>query len=127
MRADARTPHPALRADLPLKATVFTHFLVRGGAGYDSVISACEGALPMSSSFFHGAFGDSRRAAAGEFLLDRVVETGSLVVRRVGADRAGEMSVHRFLSSPAVGVEEIVATAGARTSVACRGRRIVAA
>jgi Transposase DDE domain len=73
-----------------------------------------------------GSFGDARRAASGAFLLERVVTMGSLVVRQVGGDRAGEMSVHRFLSSPAVTVEEIVATAGRRTAQACAGRRIVA-
>ena len=73
-----------------------------------------------------GGFGDARRAAAGAFLLERIVATGSLVVRRLGGDRAGEISVHRFLSSPAVEVEEIVSTAGVRTASACRGRRIVA-
>ena len=52
--------------------------------------------------------------------------TGSLVVRRLGDDRAGEISVHRFLSSPAVRVEEIISTVAARTAEACRGHRIVA-
>jgi hypothetical protein len=60
------------------------------------------------------------------FMLDRVVATGSLVIRQVGGDRAGEMRVHRFLSSPEVEVGEIVATAGMRTAGACGGRRIVA-
>jgi hypothetical protein len=73
-----------------------------------------------------GGFGDARRAAAGAFVLERVVATGSLVVRRLGGDRAGEMTVHRFLSSPAVRVGEIIETAAARTAQACRGRRIVA-
>lgn len=73
-----------------------------------------------------GVFGDVRRASAGAFLLERVVATGSLVVRRIGGDRAGEMMVHRFLSSPAVGVAEVVETVAARTAAACAGRRIVA-
>ena len=76
--------------------------------------------------FWIGGFGDARRAAAGAFLLERIVTTGSLVVRRLGGDRAGEISMHRFLSSPAVEVEEIVSTVAARTAAACRGRRIVA-
>lgn len=73
-----------------------------------------------------GAFGDVRRAAAGSFLMERILATGSLVMRRLGVDRAGEMSLHRFLSSPGVGLTEIVETAAARTAEACRGRRIVA-
>lgn len=78
------------------------------------------------TGFRIGEFGDARRAAAGAFLLERVMETGSLVVRRVGGDRAGEMTVHRFLSSPAVSVGEVVETVAARTAKACAGRRILA-
>ena len=73
-----------------------------------------------------GWFGDARRAAAGAFVLERIVETGSLVIRKVGGDRAGEMMVHRFLSSPAVQVSEIVETVAARTAAACAGRVVVA-
>jgi Transposase DDE domain len=77
---------------------------------------------------FHiGFFGDVRREQAGATLFERVVETGSLVLRQVGGNRAGEVAVHRFLSSPHVTPEEIVATAAVRTASACVGRRIVAA
>ena len=58
-----------------------------------------------------GFFGDVRREEAGATLFERVVETGSLVLRQVGGNRAGEMAVHRFLSSPHVTPEEILATA----------------
>lgn len=54
------------------------------------------------------------------------METGSLVIRKVGGDRAGEMMVHRFLSSPAVQVSEIVETVATRTAAACAGRVVVA-
>jgi hypothetical protein len=74
-----------------------------------------------------GFFGDVRRELAGATLFERVVETGSLVLRQVGGSRAGEMAAHRFLSSPHVTPEEILATAAARTASACVGRRIVAA
>ena len=74
-----------------------------------------------------GFFGDLRREQAGAALFERVVETGSLVLRQVGGNRAGEVSVHRFLSSQHVTPEEILSTAGARTASACAGRRIVAA
>ena len=73
-----------------------------------------------------GTFGDARRAATGAFLLQRILETGSFVVRRIGRDRAGEIAVHRFLSAPAVQVQEIIHTVAARTAAACRARRIVA-
>jgi hypothetical protein len=74
-----------------------------------------------------GYFGDVRREQAGKTLFERVVATGSVVLRQVGGDRAGELSAHRFLGSVHVTPEEILATAGRRTAAACAGRRIVAA
>jgi Transposase DDE domain len=74
-----------------------------------------------------GYFGDVRREQAGAILLERVVATGSLVLRQVGGDRAGELSAHRFLGSARVTPEEILAAVGRRTAEACAGRRIVAA
>jgi hypothetical protein len=74
-----------------------------------------------------GYFGDVRREQAGADLLERVVATGSLVLRQVGGDRAGELSANRFLGSARVTPEEILATVGRRTAAACAGRRIVAA
>jgi hypothetical protein len=86
------------------------------------------GAAMADEGGFHlGCFGDVRRERAGAVLFERVVETGSLVLRQVGGDRAGEMSVQRFLASERVTPEEILRTAGQRTASACRGRRIVAA
>ena len=74
-----------------------------------------------------GYFGDVRREQTGAILLERVVASGSLVLRQVGGDRAGELSAHRFLGSARVTPEEILATVGRRTAAACAGRRIVAA
>jgi hypothetical protein len=74
-----------------------------------------------------GYFGDLRRERAGAILFERVVTTGSLVMRKVGGDRAGELVGHRFLGSADVTPQEIVETVGRRTAVACAGRRIVAA
>ena len=65
-----------------------------------------------------GYFGDVRRAQAGAILLERVVATGSLVLRAAGGDRAGELSGHRFLGSRYVTPEEIIATVGRRTASA---------
>src|SRR5439155_25863176 len=74
-----------------------------------------------------GEFGDIRRAERGAWLFDRIVSSGSLVFRKVGGDRAGEMAAHRFLASPAVTAREIIETIGMRTAERCRGRRIMAA
>ncbi len=54
------------------------------------------------------------------------MQTGSLVIRKLGRDRAGEMAIHRFLSAPSVTTGEMVATLASRTAAACTGRRIVA-
>lgn len=72
------------------------------------------------------AFGDIRVSGRADWLIDRVATTGTVVLRRVGETRAGERAVHRFLSSPYVSVERIVATLGARTAVQCAGRRVLA-
>jgi hypothetical protein len=74
-----------------------------------------------------GHFGDARRAAMGTRLVERVVETGSLVIRKLGGTRAREIAIHRLLSAPSVTCGEMVETLAHRTAAACQGRRIVAA
>jgi hypothetical protein len=73
------------------------------------------------------AAGDIRVAARGAWLFERILQTGSLVLRELGVTRAGEMAAHRFLSSPYVTTGGIIAAVGARTSEAVTGRRVVAA
>lgn len=72
------------------------------------------------------AFGDIRVAQRADWLTDRIAALGTLVLRRIGETRAGEMAVHGFLSSPYVSVDGIVATVAARTAKQCAGRRILA-
>lgn len=72
------------------------------------------------------AIGDVRVAARAEWLLERIVATGSLVLRKLGVTRAGEVAVQRFLGSPFVSVGAVVETLAARTAEQCVGRRIVA-
>jgi hypothetical protein len=83
--------------------------------------------MDREGNFRIGFFGDVRRERAGAALFERVVATGSLVLREVGGDRAGEIAASRFLGSMHVTPQEIIKTAGARTAAACAGRRIVAA
>lgn len=73
-----------------------------------------------------GYFGDARRAACGTDLLDRVTALGTLVLRKLGGDRAGEMAINRFLSGPSVCVREMLQTLSARTVAGCAGRHILA-
>lgn len=81
----------------------------------------------MLSSESVGEFGDPRLARRGAIVFNRIVATGSLVQRRVGKTRAGELGMARFLESPAVSKEEIVETAARRTARSCLGRRVVVA
>jgi hypothetical protein len=53
-------------------------------------------------SEFVGAYGDKRRAASVARLFDGIVEQNSLVIRKVGINRRGELAAHRVLSSPRV-------------------------
>ncbi|MFQ5956097.1 MAG: IS4 family transposase [Kiloniellales bacterium] len=81
----------------------------------------------MSEAISIGTFGDSRRAERGAWVFERIVSMGTLVQRKIGGDRAGELAVHRFLGSRAVTAQEIVSTLSDRTGAACAGRRIVVA
>lgn len=71
--------------------------------------------------------GDVRLAARGAWLIDQIVATGSLVLRRLGVTRAGEVGAHRYLASDRVSPAGIMETFAARTVAASAGRRIVAA
>jgi hypothetical protein len=72
------------------------------------------------------SFGDVRVDRNAEWLLERIAATGSVVLRKLGETRSGEMAVHRFLSSPYVSVERIVETAAGRTAQQCAERRVLA-
>jgi Transposase DDE domain len=71
------------------------------------------------------SFGDVRVDARADWLLERIMATGSVVLRRLGKTRPGEMAVHRFLSSPYVSVERIVETLAGRTAERCVGRHVL--
>jgi len=74
-----------------------------------------------------GICGDIRVSRRFEKILEGITKSGSLVVRKLGADRAAEISAHRFLGSERVTPEAIFEEAGERTARACRGRRVVVA
>ena len=71
-------------------------------------------------------FGDVRLSDRAAILYDRIVATGSLVLRRIGGDRAGEIAAHRFLDNEAVSVQAIIDTLSLRTIEACKGRTVIA-
>ncbi len=74
-----------------------------------------------------GFCGDIRVSRRFEKLLEEIASSGSLVVRKIGGDRAGEIGAHRFLGSERTTPGAIVEEAAERTARACRGRRVVAA
>jgi len=69
---------------------------------------------------------DVRLARRANELFDRIVATGSVVLRRIGGDRGGELAAHRFLSHPDISPELLLETFATRTSAACAGRFVVA-
>ena len=71
--------------------------------------------------------GDIRLDRRRDVIVEGVVKTGSLVQRKVGGDRAGEVGMLNFLASPKVTTDDILAPALRLTAQAARGRRIVAA
>ena len=75
-----------------------------------------------------GVFEDKRLDRTGVFLLSRLVGTGgrSVVVRRLGGNRAGETRLTRFLRDDAVTVEEMLAEAARRTATRSTGRHVLA-
>jgi hypothetical protein len=75
-----------------------------------------------------GAVWRSPPGKRGAFLHSRLVEVGGngVSVRRLGKDRAGEIRIWRFLHNDAVTVDEMVATAAARTLGLVSGRHVLA-
>lgn len=70
--------------------------------------------------------GDARRDERAAWMLERIVASGSLVLREVGGTRSGEVGAHRLLSSEDVEPGALLVPHVARTAEACKGRRIVA-
>lgn len=71
--------------------------------------------------------GDARRDRRAAWMFDRIVASGSLVLREIGETRSGEVGAHRLLASDDVDADSLLVPHVARTVQACRGRRIVAA
>jgi len=70
---------------------------------------------------------DARLDGRGEWLVDRIVETHSLVLKSVGGDRAGEAATNRYLGNVSIDPAVILAPAIARTAKAAEGRRVMVA
>ena len=75
----------------------------------------------------YGYEGDCRRVRRGERLMDDIVKSGCVVMRRLSGGRAAEVAAHRFLGSPEVTLDGLLTGLTDRTRQACRGRYVVAA
>ena len=74
-----------------------------------------------------GLGSDVRLSARLEDVFQDIVRSGSLVVRKFSASRAAGTGAHRLLDSPKATPDGILADFAARTALACKGRRVVAA
>jgi Transposase DDE domain len=73
------------------------------------------------------SLGDVRLDRRADMITEQIVAAGSLVLRRFGGGRDGEVAAGRFLASPRVTPEAIIDTHAVRTETAAQGRRIVVA
>ena len=73
------------------------------------------------------SFGDVRLDRRADIITEQIVATGSLVPRRFGGGRKGELAAGRFLDSPKVTPEAILETHINRTAAAAQGRRRIVA
>jgi len=74
-----------------------------------------------------GAFGDGGWKKGAD-LLTRLISHGArgVRVRRLGGDRAGAIRFTQLLRNPVASLDEMTATAFARTQYACEGRDVLA-
>ena len=72
------------------------------------------------------SFGDIRLDRRGDAMTEQIVASGSLVLRRFGGGRSGELAAARFLASSKVTPEAIIDIHARRTETAALGLRIVA-
>ena len=90
--------------------------LIRGGGGR------------MADVWKRGTgLGDERLDSRAALMLGQIVQSHSLVLNRLGGDRAGAVAAGRLLASRKVDPESLLAPEIARTQHAVRGRRIVCA
>jgi hypothetical protein len=73
------------------------------------------------------SFGDARLDRRADIITEQIVATGSLVPRRFGGGRKGELAAGRFLDSPKVTPEAILQIHVDRTAAAAQGRRRIVA
>lgn len=73
-----------------------------------------------------GKFGDKRLCRIGTLLYSRMVERGTVCLRRLGDDRATQRRFHRLLEHRNVTPQEIIRHGSERTAQAAAGRHVLA-
>ena len=82
----------------------------------------------MADVWKHGTgLGDVRLDERADMMFEQMVATHSVVLKKFGGKRAGELGAGRLLASEKATPESLLAPHFARTAEAVRGRRIVAA
>ena len=73
-----------------------------------------------------GMFGDKRLCKTGMLLYSRILERGTVCLRRLSDDRASQKRFHRLLGHPNVTPQEIIRQGSERTARAAAGRHVLA-
>jgi hypothetical protein len=71
-------------------------------------------------------FPDARLASRFEFVYEGIVATGSVVFKKIGGNRAGEMATQRFIDNDRIQVSDILDSVSAKTPLKCKNKRILA-
>lgn len=80
----------------------------------------------LGDEFCIGQFGDKRFCKTGKLLYSRMLERGTVCLRRLSDDRATQRRFHRLLEHHNVTPQEIIRHGGARTAQAAVGRHVLA-
>lgn len=80
----------------------------------------------LGDEFCIGQFRDKRFCKTGKLLYSRMLERGTVCLRRLSDDRATQRRFHRLLEHPDVTPQEIIRHGGNRTAQAAAGRHVLA-
>lgn len=73
-----------------------------------------------------GFFGDQRLCKTGTLFYSRILERGTICLRRLSDDRATQRRFHRLLEHPEVTPQEIIRQGSDRAAQAAAGRHVLA-
>lgn len=80
----------------------------------------------LGDGYCIGEFGDKRLCKTGRLLFSRMIERGTVCLRRLADNRATQKRFGRLLEHPNVSPEEIIRHGSSRTAVAAAGRHVLA-